>query len=859
MLYFKTTLFLLFFSCLYQPIFSQPFRCDGRLILSAVTENTTTYNVIFAPFGAVFYSPFASFQGENFDAIGFNPIDNYIYGVKENTNSIVRLRADGSHEVIGTAPQVDILQSYAGDCTPRGKYMCHENTLNKILVFDVADNFALVEELDLFWDPASENAGPFTTRIDDFAIDPNNPGIAYSFQGSYLQDDYQPANTRGYLLKINIDFSDPNVGMVTPIAPIPSSVVWQLGSLFFTGGGALYGLGPYTTGAFIQNRLISINTNTAEATIQGISTPLANASDGCSCSYGLYFTNDIRPRDIPCSSSELDYILTITNRSYLELSGLSLTDTLPVEMAIKDISGDFKGDIEVGTGVGTKILTINNLQVPARGSVQITIHAEVIDVLVGSIPNQAFLRNLPLLFDGSRVSDDPQTPGIAPDPSNYLSEPQPLDDATLEIIQPSDCLNANDAQVIVSSPLLQVGKNYKVMVRNKNWEEFHYNFLIGNNKRFVIDSLLPGEYHISQVTLENSLCSFGWKEQPILIEAPNEQLQVTVSTNSPICAGVDLELNATLSPAGSAYWTGPERFGSEEWNPIIDTASADYSGNFKMVATYGFCEQTRETEVFISPKIQATIEGDSAYCERTPMRLAATGNGELTGFSWSGPNTITSDSQKIIVSSISPPNEGFYEVVIDNGFCKDTATKAITVLPSPTIELPGLIETDFCTPLKLRPVITGDADVTYQWTRRNGLDCYDCPTPELQVPFLPSYRLAVQNEIGCADTSVVQVVLDKEQLLYVPNVFSPNFDGRNDYFQMFPYCGISHLKNLEIYDRWGAVVFSKKELDHLNPSDYWDGRIKGNLATTGVYIWQVEMVLVDGTVLRRSGDVSILR
>ncbi len=860
MLLVRTAIIFIFLTCQFLPLSGQPFQCDGRLILSAVTESTTNFNINFVPFGAVNYSQISAYLGEKFDAVGFNPADNYIYGVKENSNQIARLRADWTYEVVGSVPQVDTLQVYAGDCTPQGQYICYEDDLNKILVFDVVDNFTLVETLDLFWNPASENSGPFTTRIDDLAIDPNNPGIAYAFQGSFPEEDYNPANTRGYLLSINVDFLDPNVGMVTPIAPIPADVVWRLGSLFFTTGGQLYGLGPYADEPFTQSRLISINTTTAAANIQGISTPLANTSDGCSCPYSLFFTNNVQPRDVPCNGSEVDYILTITNRSYLELSGLNLTDTLPTEMVIQNITGNFTGDIEVGTGIGTQILTINNLRVSARGSVEITIRAEVIDIPVGSVYNQALLTNLPLLFGGSKVSDDPRTSGSAPDPTRLLSEPQPLEDTMIEITQPTDCLNAVDSRVIVSSPVLRPGEKYNVLVRNQSWEEFHYEFLIDDTKSFTINGLLPDEYFIAQVTLENSLCSFGWKEQPFVIEPPNDQLQVTTVTNSPICEGVDLELSASLFPGGTVYWTGPERFGSTELNNTIDTASLDYNGKFKLVATYGFCEQIREIETLVAPEIEASISGDLEYCERAPIQLEAVGNGDLTAFSWSGPNAITSDSQQINVSSISVLNEGYYEVVIDNnGLCPDTVGTTISLLPSPTINMPGLIETDFCTPLKLRPTITGDAAVAYQWTRRAGLDCYDCPTPELQVPFLPSYQLAVENMIGCADTSLVQVVLDKEQLLYVPNAFSPNFDGRNDYFQMFPYCGVSHLKNMKIFDRWGVKVFSKKELNHSNPTEFWDGRIGGKLASTGVYIWQVEIALVDGTVLLFSGDVSILR
>ncbi len=850
---------LLFITCFSNTGFSQPFRCDGRLILSAVTGNTTTYNVIFAPFGAVYYSPFASFLDEKFDAVGFNPKDNYIYGVHKESNSIARLRANGTYELIGVVPQVDTLEVYAGDCTPDGFYICHENTLDKILVFDVVDNFSLVNELDLFWDPASENSGPFKTRIDDFAIDPNNANVAYAFQANYIQDDYGPSSTRGSLLRINLDFTDPNVGMVTPIGTIPSTVVYQLGSLFFTASGQLYGLGPYTTGSFIQNRLISINPSTAEATIQGLSTPFADISDGCSCPYTLSFTNNIQPRFQPCSSSELDFILTISNQSYLELTGLQLTDTLPEGIIIENITGDFSGDIEAGGGAGTRILTINNLQVPSRGTVQITIQANVIDVPVGEISNQAFLRNLPLLFDGEKCSDDPLTPGIAPDPTDYLSQPLPLDGATLEIVHPTNCLEANDSKVIVSSPLLETGKTFKVLVRNKSWEEFHFEFLIGNDNTFIIDGLLPGEYTLAQVTIENSLCSYGWKEQPILIEAPNDQLQVSLSTNSPICEGADLELNATLTPGGTAYWTGPERFGAYILNPIIDTAAQAYSGTYTMLATYGYCEQEREIEAYVSPKIEATINGNETYCERDVVRLEAIGNGDLTRFKWSGPNMVTNDRQELIIPSVSPYQAGIYEVIIGNDFCSDTAEFEIDVLPSPTINMPEIVQTDFCTPVRLRPIITGDESVSYSWTEPEGLSCIDCPRPTLEAPFSPSYQLTVLNDFMCADTANIRVVLEKDQLIYIPNIFSPNFDGRNDYFQLFPNCGVDKIESLEVYNRWGAVVYASDKIDPLNPLSFWDGRIEGEYAGMGVYIWQVVLKLVDGTELRYFGDVSLVR
>lgn len=852
----RVSLLSFVFSFLYFTVNSQTFPCDGRLMLSAVSSNTTVYSISFGGFGAVFYSGFPVYIGESFDAVGFNPKDNYIYGFQASTQSIVRLRSNGSYEVLGTVPQ---LNAYAGDCSPEGLYLCHSNELDKILVYEVMDNFQLVNQLDLFWDPESENSGPFTTRLDDFAIDPNDPTVAYAFQGNYLQNDFLPAATRGYLLRINLDFTDPNVGMVTPVVAIPINVVRQLGSLFFTQNGQLFGLGPFTTGPFIENRLISINPTTGATYTHGLSPPQAAISDGCSCPYSLSFENDIITRFTPCSNAELSFVLKINNRSNEALTDLVLTDTIPEGIIIQGVTGDFSGTIAPGTGVGTNMISINNLNVAPKEQVVITINAAVVDIPVGYIDNQAHLFNLPSLFGGYMASDDPQTVGFIGDASQFASNPQPIDQVEVEVIPPSNCLDANDAQMIVSSPLLLAGENYQIKLRNQSWEEFNFQLDIDNDQTFVLDSLRPGEYHIAQVTPQNSRCSFAWKDTTIIIDPPNEQLQVTATSNSPLCAGLPLQLNATVDPDGSVTWRGPEIFFSTQEQTQINPVTPAYTGTFEMTARYGACEQVRTIEVEVAEEIQASIMGELEYCEREDMVLSAEGNGTLETFRWSGPAELQSSDSLISIPTIRPDQAGQYEVFIDNGYCIDTASVWVTVLPSPSIVLPRVIETDFCETVSLSSEITGDNAVSYSWTPNEGLSCYDCPAPTLQVPFLSRYQLTVINDYRCTDTALVSPVLAREKLMYVPNVFSPNRDGINDYFQLFPDCGVAALKNLAIVDRWGAVVYAKSTIDPQDTSDFWNGMINGKVAPAGVYIWQVEVALVDGSQLKLFGDVTVLR
>lgn len=860
MIWTRIAIFSVFLTCLSLSGYSQPFACDGRLMLSTVTGSTTNNSINFGSFGLIVFSPNVTYFEERFDAIGFNAQDNYIYGVKVDTDSIVRLKVDGTYDLIGRVDGTNSLRAYAGDCAPDGSYLLYDSESHKIQYYDVLGNFGLIRALDLFWDPESSNAGPVTTRLDDIVLDPFNANIAYSFQGRLDGDEYGPDATRGYMLKINLDFSDPDVGMVTPLFEIPENLVLQLGSLFFRKEGDLYGVGPRQVEPFLTNLVVRIDLANETANQQGQGdAPLGEITDGCSCPFSMTFENDINPRDVSCNNATINFQLTIRNGSNLTLTDVVFSDTLPDGMLIDFVSGNFTGNIAPGTGVGTKVLMINNLIINPGELVEINIRANVIDLPVGLVYNQAFLSNLPALLGETMPSDEPSSPDFTGDRSGLSSTPILLEEVNFDIKKASNCLDANDAEVRISSPQLFAGENYEIKLINQDWEELFFDVTANNSNTFQIDSLLPGEYNLKQIRPISAKCNFAWKETELVVEPPNERLQATASTNSPICDGVELELDGTMSPLGTITWSGPAWFTSTEFSPRIPNATDAYTGVFEMVANYGFCEQIRPLDILVTPKIEAAITGKLDYCEREVVELTGTGNGELKGFSWSGPSNLERDSQQLVLPSFAPYQAGTYEVIIDNGLCTDTATTVISAIPSPTINLPGLIETDFCTPLKLKPIITGDDQVTYSWTRREGLDCYDCATPVLQAPFLPSYQLTVMNDFMCADTSTVQVVLDKEQLIYVPNAFSPNFDGRNDYFQLFPNCGISQIKNLEIYNRWGAIVYKNDKIDALDPQVFWDGRIGGEIAPTGVYIWQVELDLVDGTTLRYFGDISLVR
>lgn len=119
---------------------------------------------------------------------------------------------------------------------------------------------------------------------------------------------------------------------------------------------------------------------------------------------------------------------------------------------------------------------------------------------------------------------------------------------------------------------------------------------------------------------------------------------------------------------------------------------------------------------------------------------------------------------------------------------------------------------------------------------------------------------SIEAIVSCKTVPIELNILpeDCQSNIYVPNVFSPNSDGINDIFQAF-ISNSQTISNFEflIFDRWGATIFKSGD-----PNIGWDGTIKGELATRGIYTWSVryEIVTLEETrQVMEFGDVLLLR
>ncbi len=111
----------------------------------------------------------------------------------------------------------------------------------------------------------------------------------------------------------------------------------------------------------------------------------------------------------------------------------------------------------------------------------------------------------------------------------------------------------------------------------------------------------------------------------------------------------------------------------------------------------------------------------------------------------------------------------------------------------------------------------------------------------------------VWNEYGCPDTFQIPIEVLPEHRFYVPNTFTPNGDGLNDFF-MPAIMGVENFR-FTIYNRWGEMIFESRDI-----YKGWDGRYKDNKCQQDVYVWKIEFLdIASGEERYYIGHVNLIR
>ena len=191
--------------------------------------------------------------------------------------------------------------------------------------------------------------------------------------------------------------------------------------------------------------------------------------------------------------------------------------------------------------------------------------------------------------------------------------------------------------------------------------------------------------------------------------------QATLSSNSPVCQGDNVQITCNFSSDATFQWVGPNFFTSSQQNPSFTASSDSVSGEYTVLITGENCvsERTISVDVIQSPPAQI-IPLISELCEGEILFLSAV---DFPGasFQWVGPNGFQANTRNTQINDASPASSGNYIVSFSvNGCTGAPDTLAAQIFAAPNI---NLIFPEFINPQEGPSTfyVQGSPQYTYQW------------------------------------------------------------------------------------------------------------------------------------------------
>ena len=328
----------------------------------------------------------------------------------------------------------------------------------------------------------------------------------------------------------------------------------------------------------------------------------------------------------------------------------------------------------------------------------------------------------------------------------------------------------------------------------------------------------------------NSLPTFSYDFEVMTTPLTN----VEIGNDTTLCEGETFTIDATTPNATTYEWQD----GST--NPIYNvTESGQYT-----VSVTNPCNTLVDNILvnFVTLQVvDVDLGTDTTLCPGELYPLDATWNGAIE-YTWQ-------DGFDGAIYTVS--EAGVYEVEI-LGACGEMGSAMVEVTYDETeLSLDLGIDTLLC---EEDGAFVLDAShvnaLDYEWS--NGSF-----SPSIQVNESGNYAVTISHNCKVLTDSIdIEFTNCTICEVYVPNAFSPNFDGYNDYFRPFSNCSLQNY-SMKIFNRWGALVFESDDVE-----SGWDGTFHNQDIAEGVYIYLLEFEVNQmSEVLSKqlTGDVTVVK
>lgn len=114
------------------------------------------------------------------------------------------------------------------------------------------------------------------------------------------------------------------------------------------------------------------------------------------------------------------------------------------------------------------------------------------------------------------------------------------------------------------------------------------------------------------------------------------------------------------------------------------------------------------------------------------------------------------------------------------------------------------------------------------------------------------------DTFGCAFSDSVLIQVQQDSEVYIPNAITPDA-ATNNIWQVYAGTSVSVINAVQVFDRWGTLVYERLNTLPGDAGSGWDGRMRGRTVDAGVYAYRVELLMTTGKPVIIFGNLSVIR
>jgi len=470
------------------------------------------------------------------------------------------------------------------------------------------------------------------------------------------------------------------------------------------------------------------------------------------------------------------------------------------------------------------------------------------------------------------------------DPNQQIQMVSPMSTGlyTVTVINEKGCQNTDSVLVMVlANPIADAGAD--VSICQGKTAQLNANVAAGlnitwtpgfpklDNPSISNPNILTAENTTFTLTVSNGTCSASDDVNVNFFDG----VGLTISQDTAICLGDTATI--TVSGADSYVWT-PNISGMCQNTDcstikVSPTSSLHLSVKGMTIAgctdTIGVNVTIIEDTLFTNTALNIcngssvilfgqTVNTAGTYCD-TIEHAAGCYEVKCINVSLLDSISVTDTAQICAGSSYLFGNQTLTE---SGTYCIDTVSSTgcdslycltLTVLPSPSISIApteGFIKIGDSLQLE----VMGN-NISAIWSPNEAISCTECLNPIVSPSQTMWYYVQATDQNGCQsiDSILVSVQTLCDLDVEIPNAFTPNNDGTNDFFRIANLSPNLENVHIDVFSRWGKKVFSGKG------NSGWDGKYKGKELPADAYVYLIVLDCAGGEKKKLKGDVTLLR